>query len=534
MSVETGMNGYPKAPHGLRRLGDAVAFPCAIFLSGVIVAAIYWTPAGVTSVSDLKWSTPIMGLGADPSRFLLQGSWLSKGFGFRETTETGLYCTSLPPGHPVFLALAMCLTDDMFWLRVIQAAMHAASGVVLYYAVRPFSWYWATVAGFLVSGSPWGASLATSYMSETTGTFLVCLTLYLGIAIFRSSGLLRGLGGEASNSTSAGNVSPVQLTPQTFSRSLPVAAFVLGMLCVTVCLTVPGVTISMLAFFVVSAHAIRKNRVGVLGLVLGASVVMGIWQLHCVRATGRPAYGLLHSLQPQFGKAWVRTWARSPDEYVLGVRVFVWPNDDPDYSAVPEYAFRDPVEKQEILDATERWRTVSGDSLHPTPEFETRSELLTVIAAREFKEHPLKCYVQLPLIRGIRSWTDLRPASYLQIEGPQYFSRLNPVSFMSDVKSLGIKKAIVRTFRGFLTLYALVMHVLGLLAFVFGLWYVIRHTSAHGALILLSVIVFTLLHGVDGPESRRNVPMVPIAVAVPVIASCFKSRNGSQPSIKRG
>jgi hypothetical protein len=327
----------------------------------------------------------------------------------------------------------------------------------------------------------------------------------------------------------AGDVDPAenQQTPRMTSRLLPIAPFVLGMLCVAVCLTVPGATISMLTIFLVSALAIRKYKIGVLGLVVGASLVMGIWQLHCVRATGRPAYGLLHSLQPQYGKAWVRTWARSPDEYVMGVSVFVWPNDNPDYNAVPACAFRDDLEKRRILDATESWRSLGGDSLHPTPECETRSELLTEIASREYQEHPLKCYVQLPLIRGIRSWTDLRPASYLQIEGPQYFSRLNPVSFMSDVKSLGVRQAILRTFRGFLTLYALVMHVLGLLAFAFGLWYVIRHTSVHGALILLSIIVFTLLHGVDGPESRRNVPVVPIAVVVPVIASCFKSRTRS-------
>ena len=505
--------------------------PVWIFLVGLVVAAVYWIPTPGVSVDDLEWSTPLMALGADPARFLLQGSWLSNGSGYREVEESGLGCTSLPPGHPVFLAIAMCFTRSLFWLRILQVVVHAVSGVILFYAFRGFSLRWASLAGILVSGSPWGAALSSSYMSETTGAFLVCVVILLAVTCLRPQ-REHGLRDKSIASLS-GSLGPDCLQWLKYSGNcLPLVAFLLGAALVLACLTVPGVAISMVTLFFICVYRLWSRMASVTGLFLGACIVMGVWQWHCVNVVGQPAWGLLHRLQARMpGLAWVRTWARSTNEHMMGLRTFEWPNDSPDYAAVPEYAYRDNLEKNAVLRVTEEWRHSDGNVSTPDEVFARREKLLMSIFRRESQENPFKLYVELPLLRGISSWTDLRPANYLNLEDTQYLGRLNPKAFLNDVGTLGLKRSLLRTFRGFLSLYGLTVHILGLAAAFISCWWVIRARSTAGCLLLLSVACFTYMHGLRSPENRRNVPVLPILMLAPALAACCDVNRVRRPGV---
>jgi hypothetical protein len=495
--------------------------PVWIFLVGLVVAAVYWIPTPGVNVDDLEWSTPLMALGADPARFLLQGSWLSNGSGYREVEESGLGCTSLPPGHPVFLAIAMCFTRSLFWLRILQVVVHALSGVILFYAFRGFSLRWASLAGILVSGSPWGAALSSSYMSETTGAFLVCVVTFLAVTCLRPQRehSIRDKS-IASLSGSLGSDHLQRLNDS--GNCLPLVAFLLGAALVLACLTAPGVSISMVMLFFICVYRLWPRRASVTGLILGASIVMGVWQWHCVNAVGQPALGLLHPLQVKMpGLAWVRTWARSTSEHMMGLGTFEWPNDSPDYAAVPEYAYRDDLEKNAVLRVSEEWRHSDGNVSTPDEAFARREKLLMSIFRRESQENRFRFYVELPVLRGVSSWIDLRPANYLNLEDPQYLGRLNPKAFLNDVVTLGLKRSLLRTFRGFLSLYGLTVHILGLAIAFISCWLVFRARSPAGCLLLLSVAGFTYIHGLQSPESRRNVPVLPIIMSAPAFAACF-------------
>lgn len=117
-------------------------------------------------------------LGRAPSRFSLQALWLSEGYGFRETTKSGRYCTSLPPGQPLVLSLFFQATNNVNTHRFFQSVVPWLSSVLVFFSLRNCGRV-RHPASFLIASAPWLTALSSCHMPETTSTFLMSLMTFL-------------------------------------------------------------------------------------------------------------------------------------------------------------------------------------------------------------------------------------------------------------------------------------------------------------------------------------------------------------------
>ena len=427
-----------------------------------------------------------MALGSDPARFLMQGHWLMEGKGFLQANE--LPCTSLPPGYPVFLAALMCFSMNLQYLQWAQVVLHSSSGVILFLAMRKNTPSLAILTGVLVSGSPWGAAMSSMIMSETTGTFLSCCLVYLIAQVMQ---------GTATKST----------------------LFLAGFVMLANCLTCPGVSFTMAGLWCVMAFTVRAQVQQLAMLVAGALFPFCVWQMHCIETNGRPVWTLLTPWPHEEELSWIRTWARTPDEYVNGVSVFVWPNSEPNYASIPPYAYVNQTQRNRAEEITKRWRLSGGDRYLETAENLEKHRFFRQLAAQRIADTRLDYYFRLPFMRGIRTWTDLRPINYVGLADPQNISRLAPGNLVSDVRSYGLARASKRIGRGLLSLTVVIVHFTAIVYILFQIWTVIRNPNRFAVVMMLTVGIYTAAHGYTGGESRRNIPFFPLLFSAGCLAA---------------
>jgi len=475
------------------RRNFAVIGSLVIFLTGLFAVALFWSPTPSLQVEELQWSTSLMGYGADPSRFLLQALDLRQGNGYLDARTAP--CTTLPPGQPVFLSVLMLLSTNLLILQFGQCLLHALSGVILFLAIRPYGPRWGFLSGLLVNGSPWAATLASSFMSETFGVFLSCCVVYF---------VVRMLAGRATSYSMAA----------------------MGAFTVAACLTCPGVTFTMAALWCISAVYIRKQPARLGWLIMGAVLPMSVWQAHCIDGVGKPAVTLLHPLKLDPAVDWARVWSRSPDDFVNCVGVFIWPNDAPEYSSIPDYAYVSHDERLETEAVANAWR-IAGSSFGPPDEhYVQKTKQLVEMAETRIADDPLRFHVTLPILRGIRSWIDYRAPGPDSLADPALIRRLTPGELISDVQRFGTIRFLKRFSRSVLSLSVVILHYLTPLAVAWSVLYSIRSRSGIAITVVFTLALYTFAHGFRGPEVRRNLPIIPLALS---LVSITKLRDANKP-----
>jgi hypothetical protein len=497
-------------------------FITILLLTSVISTSISWQTREF-QLNDLAWSTKQYGLGADPSRFLLQAHWLSEGLGYREATANGTLCTSLPPGHPVILSLLFQLTENLDYLRYIYSLLPFSSGVLIFFSLRNI--FLRYFASFLISSSPWLTALSSCHMSETTSSFLVALL------VFHASILL---------GCSLAPTAPLsKIHFSTFRQSVLhkylflFSFFSFGFFAAVTILTAPALLFSIFSLVAIFCFHFKSYRGILLCVTLGLLIPLSCWQIHCIYAVGHPVLTLLTPVSnlnsPEV--KWVSTWARSPSETSLGYSNFVW-NVDNDFSDVPEHAFLSDSEKTEIISAYRQGLkpNQTADAIKDSTRAR-RDVLLKSIECRKSQQF-VAVFILLPLRRGILSWIEAQPVSYHGHDSPSLILRLLPWNFMSEISDYGIYRACLRASRGLFALFVLVVHYATITVIVYSILKSLKLMPLGTVIILGSILLFTYLNCLIGPECRRNLPFLPLLFSLPAIAIPLsrKHRNTSTSS----
>lgn len=459
----------------------------------------------------MTWATNQYGLGCDPSRFLLQAYWLSDGYGFRENTPSGRLCTSLPPGHPAILSLPLILTNDISYLRYLQATTPLLSGLIVFFTLRRY-WKIRYLAALLLASSPWLTALSSCHMSETSSTLL------LSTLVLMSSILLR----RATNPSEPNKEDTANPYQRSNRTPLPRSAliFAYGTLAALTILTSPGLIFSVTALLVLSTYYLRRSPVLLACGAIGLIIPLSIWQTHCTYADGSPALKLLTPLDASMNdeKSWVRTWARTPKETSEGYRNFAW-NINDNFTNIPDHAFLSNSEKNEII---ESYREAINPSLSPeerAKKNEKRAAILTKATSNRQLNRPIEVYIWLPIQRGILSWLEQQPVSYHGHDSLTNVKRLIPTNYVAEIRELGFLRATLRASRGLYATFVVISHYATLLLIGYSLLTAFKLAPRTTILIFGSILIYTYLHGLDGPECRRNIPFLPLLFCLPAIVS---------------
>lgn len=462
----------------------AIAVICAFALA---MQFIYWLPGETIDIQQLKWSDRHFALGADPSRFLLQAEWLRMGFGYKEATPDGAYCTSLSPGYPVTLAMLRSFTGDVDTARILQGSFLLVAGIAIFLSTHTALPRLSLLLALLVAGSPWNAALVTLPMSE-------------GAAVLYSSLLAAAL--LCSQNKPANRLS----------------AFAVGSLSSMLALTSAGLAPICAATTIGSIINLRNLKLSVAACFAGASLPMAVWQAHCVYATGRPAYLLMHSLSPELGRGWITSWAKTEADTVAGYGCFLWANSTPDFSSIPSYAYRSQKQKADFEKLAVDAAADRSQGLSQSQSILKLQKDLEVAQLQNNSDHPLRSALWLPILRGCHSWIDYRPVDFRRLEQPRLASRFLPRNFLSDAVRLGFPSACKRLIRPALGIYSVVHHYVTLAVLLLCATHALSLKSPLATGILAATLAFTFIHGFRGPEARRNLPAVPVLLILPCLA----------------
>jgi len=480
----------------LNRLGRLIFTPCVIrmltgclvliFLS-VISVAIHWVPCPTLSVSQLSESQDIQFGGADPARFIKQGQWLFEGRGYMYPENVS--CTSLPPGYPLFLSLLMLVSDKLFVLQMLQVGFRTITLTAMWLRLRRVDTRFANTATVLLATSPVLARQASTLMSECLGfCLMVCLLIQL-----------------------------LDLLHHGVSGS--VRASVTGFLLAAICFTSPFFVFpAIFAFVAVGILLMRSKLLYFALLAFGAGLPYIAWQVHCIQAAGH-LIPEIYGGGATFDQVWLRSWAKSPVEFINGVRVFLWRMPDPDWSMIPEHAWTDARMQSELVSAVED--CASGGNQKGSPSAQRLDDLLADAGKTAKSKSLLRYYVGLPVLRAVRSWSDVPEVWYNYFFDFRLTDRLTISVLSEEIGRFGIMKAALRQIRavtsGLVWGYKecgapLLIHVLLTTFFLICVGLTLRSPGLTGIAVLLGVLVFSLFHAYSSPELRRVAPLYPLVV----------------------
>jgi hypothetical protein len=481
----------------------------AVTLACCLSTIVFWQER-YCDYSNTTWSTSQYGLGADPSRFLLQAKWLTEGYGFREVSENGAYCTSLPPGQPIVLAIMLSVTKDLDWLRILQATFPLLSGILIYFALSETRLF-ALFSALLIAASPWQNALATCHMSESTSTLFVSLSVFLMAMLLDQRSRCDRDAQESIRENMFGYEGK--------ARWAPLLATIFGFSCFAAIITSPGLVFSMSLLCLSAIIANCSRRLLSVCIAIGFITPLAIWQYHCVNALGKPVMTLLTPLDAKYlkEKEWIRTWAATPEEALLAYNVFDW-NIDGDFSKVPAHAFSNDTEKQTILTAYDSFIQAKKEGRNVSEYNKLRIETLEKVTANRIDKNKFGYLVRLPLQRGVLCWLNQQPVNHLGHDSLELSARLLPWNLLHDLQQFGLKRSVLRSLRGTVGVFTSIAH--------FGTLFLIAYACYLGLCnkfftipLILSVLLFTYMHGFAGPEPRRNLPFLPLLFAIPILTN---------------
>ncbi len=469
-----------------------VLLQCALLLAlGACLCYALWLPGNLPPVKSVRWGDKALGDG-DFGRYVSQGWWLSQGYGYREVTAVGPLCTNMAPGYPAFLAALFCVTNDLNTIRLTQCGIYLSTAILLLLGLRRYAPLPAFAMATAVGTSPWLASQASMLMSEVLGVFWAAILAITIIPVFDRQ---RKVVSRAAYCVAAG-----------FS-------------CSALCLTSPVLAPCCFLLICLLTLVLLKTPRLLLLVVVGAALPMGIWQTHCLYATGRPCLTLLNPLGPVCGADWINTWAQSESDCLVGYCTFVWADNPPDFSLVPSYAFRNASEFAELrylatAAANERaglTGQIRGDCV------KALSLRCSEIARERFVEKPLRCTLILPFQRTLSAVVAKRAINSLKLEKDENISRLWPPSLFREMRLLGVKRACFRLCGGLLAVWAWFSHFLVLAYYVYfgGVLCFVRDRVIKAFCLTLMCSLFAF--GALSPEGRRLYPFLPLVSVVLIL-----------------
>jgi hypothetical protein len=454
---------------------------CLVFVA-VINICIHWvhTPDGRTS--QIRWGERLQDH-TDATRFVVQAQLFQEGRGF--CGIDGEKCVSLPPGYPYYLSWLTQVDDHLFVIQMCQVSTIVVGQLILFFALRRLAFWIAVSGAILIAMSSVIAAQTSLLMSEGFSLFLICVLIAFLV--------------------------DDQLRTASWSRNAGI-----GFLSVFISLTSPFLVIIMVPMWLVQLVRSSGHWRSAVSLCAGACLPYIVWQVHCINSVGR-AIPLMFETQDEGDKTWLRSWARSPEEFVNGLGVFVWRGPEPDLSLIPEHAFNNGREKMLIMTALQKCSDEAAPLTH-TDCFELES-LLVRLGNEAHERSAFSLHLKMPLLRGIHTWIDARPAWYNLAADVEYVERLRYSSFVADIKELGVAPAIKRSGRGVLSLLVYLsksihlpelVHVAILAYFLYCSMAAISRLDMMSTAIIVGILAFTFLHAYASPEYRRITPVFPL------------------------
>ena len=197
---------------------------------------------------------------------------------------------------------------------------------------------------------------------------------------------------------------------------------------------------------------------------------------------------------------WVKTWIT---DYTSVEEVY-WqePGSPIDPSKLPSRAFDTPRQQRK----TEALISDYNQVLHVTPELD---KTFAALAAERIREHPIRYYLGLPMLRIADMW--LRPRTEMLPCDSRWWE------FNDDLRWLALA-----IFLGTVNLFYVAGGLLG--------WMYSRKLPLTGVLVLFVVLRSVFLVTLENPEPRYTLEMYPIVIVLAAYALARKTRSG-QPSL---
>jgi len=366
----------------------------------------------------------------------------------------------------MFVDLATCFVIAILVLRILRCGL-LLDDVGQERAER------AAMSGFLLAAfCPFTANYVAAPLSETWSIFLTALALLLAIrALERMSGVG---GGEMSAWLTCGIIVGAAIM---FRPDNGLLAAVIG-----------G---SLLLRLVRGPHQARALRAGLIfALVILAFIVP--WTIRNWRTMHRfeplaPRYANDPGEPTPMGfNRWIKTWIVD----FISVQQVYWNVDGSpvDPNQLPPRAFDSAGQRQRTLKLLDDY----NDSLSMTPEFDAR---FAALAEERIRAHPLRYYIELPLLRIADMW--LRPRTEMLPIETDWWNYDNH----DDESRIALGLAAIN-------LFYLIAAIVG--------WLRYRKSASFTALALLLAFILlrtVLLGTLENPEPRYTLECFPIVVA---------------------
>jgi 4-amino-4-deoxy-L-arabinose transferase-like glycosyltransferase len=421
-------------------------------------------------------------------------NWLQHGiYGL---TDNGVIIPTLTrlPGYPAFLAVVFAIfgADHYRAVFVIQIFVDMATCLVIADIARRTISDRAAKTAFLLSAlCPFLANYASVALTETLEVFFTALALdcaVTGLAALR-------------------NPSPSVTVPAPLFIPSLIPWIGCGAAIGAAILLRPdgGILLAALGFYLAIAiirNWKRRQSAGSLicaGLIAAsvACAVLAPWTFRNWHAFHRfqplaPRYANEQDEGVPYGfNRWVKTWIA---EYA-SVEEIYWPVPDEqiDPAKLPDRAFDSFEQKQATLDVIAAY----NEDLAVSPEIDSQ---FANIAAERVRAHPVRYYIQLPLLRIADMW--LRPRTELLPSDVRWWE------FNDDPRG-----SILAVGFGLLNLF----YITAALA---GGWR-LREIQYAGLLICFVVLRSVLLGTLENPEPRYTLESYPVVI---VVASRLGSR----------
>lgn len=434
----------------------------------------------------------------DTTRFFQQAAWMLDGKGYLDP-RNGEYCTSLPPGYPALLmAISVFSGTEMDnWQSAahgVNIVLSIGACVLLFLSMRAVSPWGAFWCGLLIAVSPLPLRHSGYLLSETLSTCLVaamvcCLSL--------------------------------------LERRVRNGIAALGMGFTSVCALLVAPAVIFLSFFLWCRAAwivLRDRNWGAASLLtVGALLPLIPWQIHCIKATGKPiATVFKNEVSRDNGYVvWLRSWIRDEQDYQIR-----WYPER--IVQAPKSVFLDEQERQYLHDVliqhTKRGR--KADDAAADIEYAFRP-----VAERRRLADPAAFYIWLPLYRSVTLWFDF--SGMIRERGERLGQRI--VSLLFRGNGTSSLQSVIRS--GTAVAAVIAFNSVHFILFLTLIGSSIRSRGRAGAvvpcLILAGVLAYTGLSAYSAAnEMRRNLPFYPVMLFAAFYAAMQRSGSETTATLK--
>jgi len=393
------------------------------------------------------------------------------------------------PGYPAFLALVFSVfgMDHYRTAMLLQIFVDLGTCFLIADMARRLLSPRAAKAAFLLAGlCPFFANYAAAALTETWEIFFTALALDLALAALQTTQQLRvwmycGLAIGAA----------ILLRPDG------------GLLLAAIELYLAALALRGLSFSGSSPGFSGFMRAGLIVALVSLAPLIpwtlrNFYTLHRFQPLAPRYANEEHEFVPMGFNRWVKTWMA---DYV-SVEEIYWavPGEPIDVEKLPGRAFDSPAQQAQTAQLLSDYNQV----LHITPELDKRFEAL---AEERIRDHPLRYYLWLPLVRITDMW--LRPRTSILPSDTRWWEYNDDPRWSALAVALGV-----------IGLFYLAAALAGLLRGRF---------APHLGLLLTFVVLRSVFLGtLENPEPRYTLELYPAAICLAALAgkrSLTRSQN---------